>query len=106
MNNRIQQKEINFKKVLTKTTKRCIIYLQRIVVITFILIWGEKMRIKELRINANLTQSELGSAVGCTQQAVAKWESGEMLPRANLLPKIADILKCSVDELCAKEEEV
>ena len=58
--------------------------------------------IKERRIKAGLTQTQLG----VDQSAVHLWESGKTLPRANLLPKLAMILKCTVDDLLdnAKEE--
>ena len=55
--------------------------------------------IQALRKEANIKQTQLAESLGVTQQAVAKWETGTSLPRADLLPKLADVLGCTVDEL-------
>lgn len=57
------------------------------------------MRIKELRMSANLTQEQLANVLGVNRSAVAMWESGEALPRADKLPELAKILGCTIDEL-------
>lgn len=57
------------------------------------------MNIKEKRESKNLTQEELGKKVGVNRSAVAMWEAGEALPRADKLPEIAKILGCSIDDL-------
>lgn len=36
---------------------------------------------------------------GSKESTVAMWEIGKAMPRAALLPKLADILGCTVDEL-------
>ena len=48
---------------------------------------------------AKMTLEELGEAVGCTGAAVGSWERGEALPSADRLPRIAQALGCSIDEL-------
>ncbi|MBQ8141074.1 MAG: helix-turn-helix transcriptional regulator [Clostridia bacterium] len=58
---------------------------------------------RKLRINAEITQEELAVDLGITQSAVAKWEKGDTSPRAELLPRIASVLGCTVDELLKKE---
>ena len=55
--------------------------------------------IQGLRKKIGLCQYEVAARLGVTQQAVAKWETGTSLPRADLLPKLADVLGCTVDEL-------
>ena len=55
--------------------------------------------IKELRKKAALTQAELAEAVGVTQSTVSQWESGTAFPRADKLPKLAEVLGCSVADL-------
>jgi len=57
------------------------------------------MSIKFLREKENITQKELAHKLGITQSAISQWENGEILPRAELLPKLAKILECTVDEL-------
>ena len=37
--------------------------------------------------------------VGVTRQAWCKWERGDTLPAAGLLPGIAEVLQCSIEEL-------
>lgn len=55
--------------------------------------------IKMLRIKMNLSQSDLAKLIDVSQQSIAKWETGENAPRADKLLKIAEILKCTVDDL-------
>lgn len=57
------------------------------------------MVVKSKRLKKNITQDELARMLGVTQQAVMKWENGSSQPRAARLPKLADILGCTVDEL-------
>ena len=59
--------------------------------------------IKKQRLINELTQEDLASKMDVTQSAVTKWENGVTFPRAELLPKIAQILNCSVDELLRGE---
>lgn len=57
------------------------------------------MNIRTARQNSKISQSELASAVGVSQQAVAKWEAGQSLPRADKLIQLARILDITVSEL-------
>jgi len=59
--------------------------------------FGEK--IKELRQSRNMTQSELGRALGVTPQSVSKWEQNTTSPDLALLPVIAQYFGISMDEL-------
>lgn len=52
-----------------------------------------------LRKQKNLTQEELASALGVTNQAVSKWESAQCCPDIQLLPDIAKLFDVSIDEL-------
>jgi len=56
-------------------------------------------RIKALRESAQYTQIELARKIGVGQSTIAMWETERSFPRAELLPKIAAILGCTVDEL-------
>lgn len=55
--------------------------------------------IKSLREGKRLTQRELASAVGVTDKAVSKWESGRGLPDISLIDALAQALGVSVAEL-------
>lgn len=57
------------------------------------------MKIKQLRESKKYNQNDLAEALGVDRSAVAKWESGEVLPRTDKLPKLAEVLGCSIDEL-------
>ncbi len=59
------------------------------------------MNIRDLRESAGLTQGELAAELGVDRSAVTKWETGEAMPRASLLPKLAEVLHCSIDDLYA-----
>lgn len=61
------------------------------------------MVIKQLREKEQLTQAELASVLEVSQQTIAKWECGLAAPRTALLPKIADLLHCSIDDLFGRE---
>lgn len=56
-------------------------------------------RIKELRVNKNLTQCELAEKIHVTDKAVSKWESGEGSPNINSLKDLANVLGTTVDYL-------
>lgn len=57
-------------------------------------------RIRQLRLDAKLTQQQVASYVGVSRVAVAKWESGDTkdLKQENLF-RLADLLKINEREL-------
>lgn len=57
--------------------------------------------LRKLRRSANITQEELGASVGVTRQTIISWESGDTWPAAPMLPKLARVLGCSIDDLFA-----
>lgn len=65
----------------------------------------EKMTaIREYRIKKGISQAQLAKLMETTQAAVAMWETGARMPRADKLPKLAEVLGCSVADLFAKPE--
>lgn len=52
-----------------------------------------------LRRQKNMTQENLANAIGVTNQAVSKWESGQCCPDIQFLPEIASLFEVSIDEL-------
>lgn len=61
------------------------------------------MKVKELRQAANITQGDLGKLLGVDRSTVAYWESGVAMPRAELIPALADALNCTIDTLFGRE---
>ena len=59
-------------------------------------------QITRYRKEQNLTQEELGKAVGVSTQAVSRWENGGA-PDVALLPAIADKLGVTIDALFGRE---
>ena len=57
------------------------------------------------RVKANLTQKELASVINVDRSTIAKWETDRALPRAELLPKLAKALHCSIDDLIEDDAE-
>ncbi|WP_122789409.1 helix-turn-helix transcriptional regulator [Intestinibacillus sp. Marseille-P6563] len=60
-------------------------------------------RIKALRELRGLSQGDIAKEVNVSQSCVAKWESGGVYPRAQLLPKLAKSLGCTIDQLFEDE---
>lgn len=58
-----------------------------------------------MRRRAGLTVPQLAEKMGCTCSAIYFWEAGRYWPKAECLPRIAEILGCSIDELFADPNE-
>lgn len=58
---------------------------------------GENLRI--LRKSKGFTQSELGSKIGVTQQAVQQYEKGYMTLSIVLLVEISNVLECTPNDI-------
>ena len=62
-----------------------------------------KEAMRALRVHAGLSQLDVACALGVQQSTVAMWESGENMPRAALLPQIAKLYGCMIDDLYGDE---
>lgn len=63
---------------------------------------GERLR--DVRINASLTQKQVGERLGVTSQAVCKWESGVRSPGMRDILALSEIFGCSSDFLAFGNE--
>lgn len=63
------------------------------------------MKIKELREAANLQQKQVAEFMGVLQSAVSNWETEVALPKARQLPRLAQVLGCSIDDLFVPMED-
>jgi Predicted transcriptional regulators len=64
-------------------------------------------KFREKRLQASIAQEEVAKKLGIGQSTVSAWETGESHPRAEMLPKIAKIYGCTIDDLflCQKNED-
>ncbi|MBQ7374048.1 MAG: helix-turn-helix transcriptional regulator [Clostridia bacterium] len=58
-----------------------------------------KDRLKELRLQLNVSQMELSKATGISQSAIAKWELGKTEPSASAIIILARFFNESADFL-------
>lgn len=63
------------------------------------------MRIKELRLEKNLTQSEVANAIGTSQRNIGRWENGENTPAAIYIKALAEFFCVSADYLLGLEDD-
>ena len=66
-----------------------------------IMIWNE--RIKELREDRDLTQSQLAQSIGITQRAVSYYEKDQREIPINILVKYAEYFNVTLDYICGLE---
>lgn len=58
-----------------------------------------KNRVKELRIEKNITQQELATAINISRQAISYIEKSQKNPNIIVALKIAEYFKIPVDEI-------
>ena len=63
------------------------------------------LRLKELRKQAGLNQSELADKLGISTSAIGMYEQGRRDPDTQILIKIANIFNVSLDYLVGKSNE-
>lgn len=61
-------------------------------------------RIRELRKENNLSQSQLGKELGTDQKQISKWETGTIEPNIKMLIKLALTFQTTIDYLVGKDE--
>lgn len=61
-------------------------------------------RLKELRIEAGLSQDRLAKCVGLTHTAIGLWEQGKRIPNLDAVAEIAKYFKVSTDYLAGLED--
>ena len=62
-------------------------------------------RIGMLRRQKGLKQEDMAERLGVSPQAVSKWENDQTCPDISLLPRLAELLGVSVDELLSGKRE-
>lgn len=61
--------------------------------------------LKDLRAEAGLSLKKVAEAVGASDVAVYKWESGLAEPKVCYLVKLAELFDCTVDYLVGKTND-
>jgi transcriptional regulator with XRE-family HTH domain len=61
-----------------------------------------RQNLKSLRLERKMSQSQLASLIGVSQQCVSEWESGNNEPSLSSLWKLSDVLEITIDELVGK----
>lgn len=61
--------------------------------------------LKAMRRRAGYTVAQLAERLSVTRTTIYFWEHGRYLPNAGLLPELAEILGCTIDELFADPNE-
>ena len=56
-------------------------------------------KLKQLRMDKNMTQQQLADALGINQGMLSRWESGSTAPSLKFRRLIADYFKMSVGEI-------
>ena len=64
---------------------------------------GQKIR--DLRKQKRLSQTELGKYIGVSQTTVTAWENGRAEPSSGYLSKLADYFNVSTDYLLGRPEK-
>ena len=62
-------------------------------------------RIRELRIEKELTQKELAACLGLTANCICEWEKGRSEPGIESLQKLVACFGCSIDYLVGIEDD-
>lgn len=62
-------------------------------------------KIKIFRKQKGWSQRELANMIGAGQSRIAMWESDKSKPRVDMLPKLAELFDCTIDDLYDKEAE-
>lgn len=63
------------------------------------------MSLLSARKKMGMSQAEVAREIGVTDAAVCQWEKGLSGPKRTLLPKLAALYGCTVDELLKPDKE-
>lgn len=62
-----------------------------------------KIKLKALRVNAELNQAQAAEKLGITKRTLQKWEDYETSPTAVQLSRIAELYGCTLDDIFIPE---
>jgi transcriptional regulator with XRE-family HTH domain len=74
-----------------------------VILIKYGILWSVKMlKLKELRISKKVSQDEVATYLGITQQAYANYERGARNPDPETLSKLADYFSVTTDYILGR----
>ena len=56
-------------------------------------------KLAKMRLRRNMTQKEAAEKIGANQVLLSRWERGVSSPHASRLAQLAELYKCSIDDL-------
>ena len=62
-------------------------------------------KLKKLRTEAHLSQTELAKIVGITERSIYNYEMSDRIPKVDVVKRIADALSVSVDYLTSDDND-
>lgn len=57
------------------------------------------------RKKAGYSQAYVAKKLGIAAASVCQWETGKTMPRASTLVRIAELYKCTIDELLSADDK-
>lgn len=60
-------------------------------------------RLAELRTKAGYSQENAARKIGVERSTIAKWETSVSFPRGNLLPVVAKVYNCKIEDFYEPE---
>ena len=58
-----------------------------------------KIKLKALRVNADLTQEGAAKLIGVTRETLVNWETNKTFPKIDSLQKMCAVYGCTLDDV-------
>ena len=58
-----------------------------------------QITMRSARVNAGLTQRELGKKMKVSESTIVHWETGKKIPRADRLFRFCEIVGCDISDI-------
>ena len=62
-------------------------------------------KLKNLRLNNGLSQTELGNILGLKKNTICQYETGKRRPSIPILQKLAAYFNCTIDDLIGESSD-
>lgn len=63
------------------------------------------LKLKELREERNLSQSDIANGIKTSQRNISRWENGTNEPTSSFIIKLSEYFQCSTDYLLGREND-